>query len=218
MDDVNLSTGLARCRSCERVQIHAPAGHAAALAPAEPLARPPAVTETREGGRFVLAMSWYNNSVLFLIPFCIAWDAFLIFWYASALGGSTDASGGISLLMLVFPIGHVAAGVGLTWHTLATLFNRTTFALGGGRFEVSHGPVPWYGGLDVREGAVRQLYVVESAVRRNNARTWKLCAKIGDTSRELVTGIVDLQLARYIEQRLEAQLGIADARVAGEVG
>lgn len=220
-DDVNLATGLARCRICDRVdQLTATTASPAPaqVKPEAELARPTAITEEARGGAFTLSYRWYHPTVWFMVPFCIAWDSFLVFWYAMALGIGAESGGdGPIWLMIIFPIAHVAVGVGLTWHTIATLFNTTRFSIANGRFTVSHGPIPWFGGLDVREDVVRQLYVVESNVRRNKQTTYKVCALIEGTAKELVSGIAELSVARYLEARLERQLGLADAVVTGEV-
>lgn len=224
-DDVNLSTGLARCRMCDRVeQLTGTTASPATVAPvrpdvAEDLARPSTVREESRGGAFSLSFRWYQPMVWFMVPFCIAWDSFLVVWYAIAfgLGGQMETDGAPVWLMIVFPVGHVAAGVALTWHTVATIFNATTFSVANGRFKVSHGPIPWFGGVDVREDTVRQLYVAESNMRRNKQTTYKVCALIEGTAKELVTGISDLSVARYLERRLEQQLGLEDKVVIGEV-
>lgn len=221
-DDVNLTTGLARCRACDRIELLGGAPVAEAVRPrrGEPvaeLARPPAFTEGTDADGFHLRFRWYHPGVWFLLFFCIAWDGFLVVWYGSALAmAATDAAGPM-FLMFVFPLAHVAVGVGLTWHTLATLLNTTTFTVGRGRLRVSHGPVPWWGGVDEPTSRVSQLYVSLSPVRRNKQHSYRVHALVDGTARELLSGIPDLANARYLERRLEERLGIDDAPIVGEV-
>jgi hypothetical protein len=211
--DVDLSTGLARCRPCNRVHDARPA-----LTPrksAAVLSRPLAVTEESRGGAFTLTYQWYTHTVWFMLFFCIVWDSFLVVWYSAALA-SVGSPDGPDLMRFIFPIAHVAVGVGLTYSTIATFFNTSTFTVDRGRFVVQHGPVPWFGNVDLPASHVRQLYVVESAVRRNRQRTWKLLALAPAAGRELLTGLPDLHTAQYMEARLEAALGVEDRPVAGE--
>jgi hypothetical protein len=55
-----------------------------------------------------------------LLICAVAWWAFLLFWYTAVL----HSSGPLQLLFLIFPIGHVAAGVAMLWQLLWDLFGR----------------------------------------------------------------------------------------------
>lgn len=168
-----------------------------------------------EPGRFLATRRWWTPSVIFLTFFALAWDSFLVFWYSTALGGGPP--GGFGLLMVVFPLVHVAVGVGLTWWVLATWLNTTRIEVAGGRLSCRHGPVPWPFGRPrpVALEAV-ELFDTEEVVprfnqsKRNNVAgvTWQVVARTRDGRRvPVVTKLGDERQASYVARRLDAQLG-----------
>src|SRR5262245_34370871 len=57
---------------------------------------------------------WFRPAQhLFALLFAVCWDAFLVFWYTTAA-----VSGG-PWLVFVFPLIHVAVGVGITYGALS---------------------------------------------------------------------------------------------------
>ncbi len=157
---------------------------------------------------------WFTWIVLFLIPFCIAWDCFMIFWYGMALGHDTP------WIFKVFPIAHVAVGIGLTYFTLATLFNRTRIQVQSGMIRIRHSPIPWRGNQDLDANGVDQLFCKE---KRHNGKngpsyTYEVWAVLRDgTSCKILSTSMNEDQALYIEQKLEQALGIKDRPVAGEI-
>src|SRR5262245_25035924 len=73
------------------------------------------------GDELSISWKWFSWAVLFLIPFCIAWNAFLIGWYSMAVGFGDQMPGPMRLIFLVFPIAHVAVGLGLAYLILLML-------------------------------------------------------------------------------------------------
>ena len=134
------------------------------------------------------------------------------FGIASFMAGSSEA-----LLILVFPLLHVAVGIGVTYGLLARMVNRTTLRVDPMRIEVHHGPLFWPGPAVTPTQTVDQLYVVQGVKGKEGATGYSLVARLQNrTSVELVKGVpTDLQ-ARYIEQRLESWMGIDDVAVEGE--
>lgn len=238
-DDVDLTTRLAKCRSCQAVFDFSPqlarpatAASSAALAvtarPVVPLPDGIAVvedvtTEPREmsyrgssptAARLVLVRSWYTHQLLFMAFFCVLWDGFLIHWYALALG----RGGGPNLLTVIFPLLHVAVGVGLTYLTIASFFNKTWFTVADGALSIRHGPVPWLGGRRLPVDAVRQLYCERSSRNATEDKdpSCTLSAVLRDGRKlELVKRLPPAH-ALYLEHRIEERLGIDPAPVAGE--
>src|SRR5258706_3290578 len=142
VEDVNLATGLARCRACNNLF------NASASLPPPPAARPapvaaPILPVSRRlhinefAGVLRIHWRWFAASYIFLAFFCVAWDSFLIFWYSIAFGHD-----GAPWIMKIFPIGHVAVGVGITYATLCGFLNTTTVTAGQDALTVSHGPLP----------------------------------------------------------------------------
>ena len=82
--------------------------------------RPERFRQERSGTRTTIAWRWFGFQFLFLALFCVVWDAFLVLWYTMATGPT------MPLMMKLFPLLHVAAGIGLTYYTLAGFLNRTS--------------------------------------------------------------------------------------------
>jgi hypothetical protein len=76
--------------------------------------QPESITYEQDGRVLKIRRRWFSLKYVPLAFFCVAWDAFLVFWYAMALGEK-----GAPWIMVVFPIAHVAVGLGLTYSTLA---------------------------------------------------------------------------------------------------
>lgn len=157
---------------------------------------------------------WFSPAILFLVFFCIAWDGFLVFWYSMAFSMNGP------LIMKIFPIAHVAIGVGLTYFTIASLFNTTRIEVGRGELVVGHGPVPWAGGKRLNASEVDQLFCKEKVSRGKNgvSFTYEVWAAMKDgSSAKLIAAGMETDQALFIEQRLEKALGIRDREVPGEL-
>jgi hypothetical protein len=157
---------------------------------------------------------WLELQHFFTLFFVIAWDAFLVFWYAKAVPDG-------EWLTIVFPIAHVAVGVGLTYSTLTGFLNRTTLRAHDGTFRVTHGPLPWRGNAMLAGVEIRQLYVTADTVTDSengkSSTTYQLCALLTDgRERKLVKGLKERNEAAYLEHVFEKALGIEGASVPGE--
>src|SRR5688572_31327866 len=96
---------------------------------------------TREvlADRVVLSRVWRSKELWFIIPFTVFWDGFLVVWYGAALTKSDTP-----LVMILFPLLHVAIGLGLTYFCVASLLNRTRLEISPESVRVWTGPVPWH--------------------------------------------------------------------------
>lgn len=158
------------------------------------------------------------SAVFFLIPFCLAWNAFLIGWYSIALSGH-GPDGAFGWLMIVFPVAHVAVGVGLIYTVLTMLFNATVLRLDRGMLSITHGPIYFPGLSPVEADAITQLFCVESRNGDRESRVqYELRALLRDgRTQTLLDHLPDCNEALYLEQRLEAKLRLRDELVPGEL-
>jgi hypothetical protein len=230
-EDVNIARVVAKCRACnsvfrfeDQIAVAVPEPRTAPAASVKvPLPDGIAVehdealvvgdyrSTARPAGNLRIRRRWFHPRHLLMVPFCIAWDAFLLFWYATAVVANAP------WIMFVFPIAHLAVGVGLTYSTLAGLMNHTVVSIAGDRLKVEHGPLPWPGNRDLASSAVRQIYSEECRPRgRNAAVRYSINAIVdGGPTLALVKNLESARQALYVEQELEQRLGIADARVPG---
>lgn len=163
---------------------------------------------------FTIVRRWFSPKYVFMAFFCVAWDSFLVFWYSHATSGPWIVS--------VFPIAHVAVGIGLTYSTLAGFFNRTTIAVERGSLSIRHAPVPWMGNRTVATADLDQLFCQQKISGRTNnsgpSVSYAVLARLKDRRiLKLLSGLPEADQALFIEQAIETRLGIEDVAVLGEL-
>ncbi len=174
--------------------------------------RPKAVTIQKQGDRLELSWRWFSWKYLPLVFFCVAWDSFLCFWYSMAF------STGSPWIMIVFPIAHVAVGVGLTYYTLAGFLNRSQVILDRTSFSVTHGPLPWLGNLQVPITQIDQLYCKEKPGKNNSSTSYQLSVVLKDgRKKDLLSNLDSPEIGFYLEHQVESWLNIPDRPVRGEI-
>jgi len=214
-EDIALDTGLAKCRTCNNVFRFAddPALAAPAARARPPAGRPRSVATWEDAGGLTVQYRWFSPKYLFMAFFCLFWNGFLVFWYAMAL-----ASGDV--IGLVFPILHVAAGIFITYMTIAGFVNTTTLRIDPWRLRVSHHPLPWGRPVELEVGDVQQLFCDEKVSRGRNgpSYTYNLNALLRDgTRRKVISGLDAAELPLFLEQHAEEWMGIQDEPVRGEL-
>lgn len=166
-------------------------------------------------GDLIIRRTWRGAHLWFLVLFCIIWDSFLVFWYMKAFGDPEAP-----LMMKVFPIVHVAVGVGLTYYVIAGFLNKTDITISALKIGVRSYPVKWFGNKEVRVDDIEQLYTTEKVTRNNNTTsvsyTVNVLTKMGKKVK-LVSGLDEKEQGIFIEKKIEEILGIKDEKVAGEV-
>ncbi|MCC7373730.1 MAG: hypothetical protein IT581_03670 [Verrucomicrobiales bacterium] len=213
--DLDQDRGIAKCGHCGALMSIAVPQAVPGFRARPEVPLPPAlqVVETPEG--FEIRRRWFTPAVLFLVFFCVIWDGFLVFWYGIAL--TTRAP----LIMSLFPLLHVAVGVGLTYSTLATLFNTTRVSLNWKALSIAHSPIPWPGHRSIPREEIGQLYCRRVVSQnRNQGGTSRYEVWMSDTngkSRKILGAGLDEQQALFLEQKIERSLGITDRPVAGEL-
>lgn len=214
-EDFDSAKGLLTCSFCKALMTlqPPPGAQRGELAPRAEVPLPPGITvnKTREG--LELRRRWFQPTFLFLAAFCVAWNAFLVFWYSIAFTQHAP------WIMVVFPVAHVAVGVGLTYWTLAGLFNTTTIRVERRRLVVRHAPLPWKGPGAIESADVEQLYVKSTKHHGKHGVRWSYAVWIvrrDQRSLSLVGGLPEPDAALYFEQQIERALGLPDRHVPGE--
>jgi hypothetical protein len=99
---------------------------------------PEKIDVIQNGMELTIRRRWLSWTVIPLLIFCIAWDSFLFVWYSSVLQ-SKDTP----LFAVLFPIGHVSVGLGLTYFVIASFLNKTDITISPTQVKVSTYPIPW---------------------------------------------------------------------------
>lgn len=215
--DLDLTRGLAKCSYCGSVMNLTASfggGSREGQGRREPVALPKRMTFAKTLHGIEITRSWYTHVVWGLVIFCLFWDGFLVFWYATAF--ATDAP----TPALLFPLIHVTVGLFLSYYVVASFVNTTRVAVERGMVRISHGPVPWPGGRELAGMNLRQLFCKEHISRSKNGVTvtyqlWAL-HEDGSTKTKLLANM-ELEQALFFEQELEKALGIQDRPQPGEV-
>ena len=170
------------------------------------------VQQDRQSARIV--QRWFSAKYIPMAFFAIAWDSFLIFWYTAAF------SSGAPWIMIVFPIAHVAVGVGLTYTVLAGFINRTMLEVRKEEIEVWYEPLPWFGETTVKINELKQFYCKEKKNSGRNSTTtvYELYVLTRqDRAIKLLSDLDSPDTALFFEQQLESWLKIQDQPVMGEL-
>lgn len=183
-----------------------------------PVPMPGGIRVDRGEKRLKVSWRWFTPKDLFLIMFAFCWDAFLVFWYSQAL--DSPFGGGPQLIMILFPLIHVAVGVSITYRALAGLLNRTTVTVESDVLRIRHFPLPWLPAPTIPVADLEQLYVSKKITRGKNGTSvgYEVRAVTREhAGRKLLGGLENIDQALWVEQEIELLLGIRDRRVAGEV-
>ena len=219
-EDVNLDALLGKCRACNEVF------SIADQAPFTPLMARKLKTDVAMPSKFrvegdvsglTISYRWFTPAAFFLLFFCIGWDSFLVFWYAMALG---HGAGPMQWIAIVFPIAHVAVGVGLSWLVLAMFLNTTTIRVNYEQLTIRSGPVPFFGNKRLAAADIQQLYCDESVTRNENTTSRQFLVNvrtIDGRKIKLITGLNERDQALFIEQQIERFLDIKDEPMPGEL-
>ncbi len=226
--DVNIGLALAKCSQCHNVFNFGKdlgARPITAVAPMRDVPLPAKFRVEELGQELTISWSWYQHGLWFLLFFCIFWDGFLVVWYSVVVGmmflGQGGPGTGFSILFAVFPLIHVAVGIGLTYAVITGFLNRTKIRVQQGELTIRHGPIPSWGNHTVQTFDLSQLYVTEqvSSNRRRYSVTYDLNAiRTDGTKLKLLGNLQELDQALWLEQKLEQHLKIDDEKVPGEVG
>jgi hypothetical protein len=208
---------LARCRFCHAV---VRLGDAAGTTSPRPASRAPVphprglfVEDTAAG--FTIRRRWFHPIFVFLAFFSAVWLGMLALFYGMIFDGDAP------VLVALFPVLHVTVGVGLAYWTLCGFLNTTTIAAERGEIEVRHRPLPWPGGGSYASADVSQVFVREKEHAKKDggsSTTYEvhLLTRAGSAKR-LLTGLLDVEQALFVEQELERRLRIPDRAVPGEI-
>jgi hypothetical protein len=164
------------------------------------------------GASFWIQWKWPRLMALPLAVFSIAWDAFLVSWYSGVLTRED-----VPASMLLFPIPHVVVGLVLPYVAMAFWLNSTFVGIEDRDLSVRHRPLPVPGQRTLRVGDVQQLFCVERTGRKGSV-TYEVVARlVSGHERKLLGGLSTGREARFIEERIEARIGLTDRAIAGEL-
>lgn len=167
---INIARLVAKCSACDAVFSFAETVKAKAVETTltdYEFEAPTGLSMNDAGDELTISRRWFSWKAVPLLGFATLWDAFLVGWYAM-LG---NMPGPVGAVFTLFPLIHVAVGVGITYTALAKIFNRTKIRVDAKRITVKHGPFKWIGNMEVHTTAIEQLYVHEVEPTFRSARS-----------------------------------------------
>ncbi|MCK6447328.1 MAG: hypothetical protein L6Q99_13135 [Planctomycetes bacterium] len=194
-----------------------PAPTAIAQARFEPrrvIAEPVHVERSTIAGGVELVVRWRRPRVWLLVGFMVVWDA-IVFVIGARLV-ETGASAWAWILSSVFFV----AAVFLTYAAAAALANVTRIRATRESIRVAHGPLPWFGNLELAADAVTgfatraRLADREWVVRHGKrvpveSHDFVLHARLANGAEPpILRGAFDAETTCYLQQELERGLGL----------
>lgn len=152
----------------------------------------------------VIRRKWFSHIVWFLLIFCVAWDSFLVFWYSGlSHSGSKGPDSMFDLFFYLFPIGHVAVGVGLTYYCVCLLLNTTDLIARPEALQVATYPLPWPGSKIIRREKLSGFLVRERWTNNNEHNRPSVTFKVSyvdatNHEQTLLSSISNREQAEYI--------------------
>lgn len=154
---------------------------------------------------FIIRQKWLGWEILPLAIFCVVWDSFLFFWYSIALGDEKAP-----WIAIVFPFGHVALGIGLTYYVIANIFNKTDLLISPEKVTVTSYPIPWGPKKEVNTNDI-----VDIRVKHTSNNNWKSSYGIryrnrGNREKSLIRGGLNDDQAAFIDYHIRKILNLKD--------
>ncbi len=223
-ENINIQLGIAKCVGCNAVFNFVDKLKSERELDAyerQPVGMPKQFRLDNWGPELVLTRRWYTHAVWFLLAFCIFWNGFLVVWYSVAIGDLLFGKGGAGpVIMLLFPVLHLAVGAFLTYFVISTFVNKTVIRVAEGELSVKHGPLPWGGNCRIATSDLKQVFCTEKRHRRKHGCGYTYCVealKRDNSKLTLVSSLEELDQALFIEQQVEQHLKMRNERVPGEV-
>jgi hypothetical protein len=204
---VNVALGVAACGACGAVSDLAPQARAAAPA----VQRSPGdATGLEVADGPAPQVSWSHGFIgPVVLVFCVVWNGTL-----GTMMSSVVEDQGTAGLVLFVPF--LISGLGMGYYGLALTLNRTTLSVGPERVELTHRPLPMFGQASIPARSIREVHVRE-VFGKKNSRSYAVHAVLDDgRSVRVVGSVTTRERARFLEDWLQAKLGLVDRPVAGE--
>ncbi len=168
------------------------------------------------GSHIEIVRRWFGAKAVLMAIFAVFWDGAVVFWFSQLPAKPPPTT----VLILLF---HAAVGIWATYTALAGCLNRTRVVASLVRVGVRHGPLPWFGNLEVMASDLQQLYSKETvspfrSEEALQAPSFEVRA-VTQSGRniKLLDGLETQEQAIFIEQKIESYLRIKDTPVPGEI-
>jgi hypothetical protein len=118
--------------------------------------------------------------------------------------------GKVPWMAVVFPVGHVAVGVGLTYYAIASLFNKTDISISPEKVTVSSHPVPWGPRKEVSTEDIVDVRVKHTSSNNRKSSYGIRYRSKNNREKSLIRGGLSDDQAEFIEYHLRKVLNLKD--------
>ena len=226
-EEVNIETGLAKCRVCKAVFQITPA----AVASQPPMqewidryeneyknvARPKRFKLNQDGSELTIVYPWSRLAGCFLTFFALAWNAIVSLFVVMGV-----ATGELAVLLFMIPF--ILVGLGTAYGALVNIFNKTRLTLSRGALKIQHFPIPAPGNKTLQTSDIQQFFVEEVIVHHSSRHggssthpTYHLKYLDTGNTRHKLLSMTTAEEALFLEKTIEDFLGIEDRAVSGEL-
>src|SRR6266496_3988043 len=153
-----------------------------------------------------ITRTWFEKKYLFLIPFVLAWDAFLFL-----LCKLTFSAPKADVFVILFLSLFLLVGVGTNYFMLADCLNTTTINVTSNVILIKHSPIPVWGNKRISSKELLQLECKKTSVRHGFywVDAFSVLAKKKDQETiTLLFGLRKVEQALFIKQEVEHFLDI----------
>lgn len=209
---IDLNADLAKCTACQAVfaLTEAPVFDPSAFVQ-ELSARsmPYGLTLEKGPDRLTFSWRWFEMKYVFLLFLSLLWNGLLWLWYR--LTWSPDSLGIMDLIFLLFPLFHVAVGLGMVWTTLAGFFNRTYLRISPQFLTVHHKPIWMPGQKQLPCAEVNHLFCLETSHEHRAGLIvvkYEVHAQLKGGHKEKLVAMTYADQASALKDCLEQYLGL----------
>ena len=157
----------------------------------------------QQGDAVIIRRSWRTLAALPIFIFLIPWFGFLGFWYYHAFTMKHAP-----LVMFLFPLIHLAAGLGLAYFAAASLINSTNITISTSSVKCETGPLPWRGNRSLPAEVIRGLVVRERSGNKGSVRYAIMYIDAANKEHSLLLPLSRRKQADFIAASIRELLGL----------
>jgi hypothetical protein len=165
-----------------------------------------------------ISYRWFQPVAIFLVFFCFFWDGILIFFYTAMLSDTE----GTPVFAMLFPLLHVAVGIGLTWYTISLFVNKTYIIITKYNLSIQHKPLPMFffkRNVELDKSEVAQVYlkeVVTTGKSGSRNYSYNLFYLDKNSRSKKILSESDSEAAMFIRRKIEKYFDIEPKPIDGE--
>ncbi len=214
-EDINIQKLVAICNKCGHLFQFDDKLEGSSKTKFIPRPQPKQVTVENQINQLTVEWRWWGKDSVEKVITILVWPMLFYFFLFENLSDFGQSS---TIPFLPY-IPHIFIGTAVLYSLALQFLNSTTFVIDEFEFKLRHGPLPWLGNRTMSRDDIVQLFTKEvvERKRRRTTSSFHLFAILqnGKDLRLISTGSQP-EIAQYIEQELEAFMGIQNKTVVGE--